>query len=194
MASANWTWQAVFSSLNQWGLTDVLLPFLLIFTVLFAVLQKTRILGKGSKKYNVVVSFVMAFMFVMPHVLGEKVLGYDPVALLNSVLPTASVVVVAFVLLLLFIGVFAAGEFHGAKGLIGWFAGISFLVLFYIFGAAAGWWYGWSWLSGLLGGSDTIAVIVMLVVFGIIIAYITGEEKESSFFKDYMESADKMFK
>ncbi len=196
MVSANWTWQSVFYSLNQWGLSDILLPFLLIFTIIFAVLQKTKILGKESKKYNIIVSFVMAFMFVMPHVLHQEILGYDPVALINSVLPTVSVLVVAVVLLLILVGVFAYGEYQGARGFFGFIVIVSIIVLVYVFGAAAGWWYGWNWLNNLLGGSDTIAILVMLIVFGIIIAFVTGGEEEGrkTSGDKFMDKFDKLFK
>ena len=40
------------------GAFDVLLPFLLVFTLAFAVLDKSKILGK-MKQLNVVVSFVI---------------------------------------------------------------------------------------------------------------------------------------
>ena len=30
-------------TLDRWGLTDVLLPFLLVFTVVYAILQKAKI-------------------------------------------------------------------------------------------------------------------------------------------------------
>ena len=45
-------------TMESWGLTDVMLPFLLIFTIMFAVLQKTRILGEEKRQINMVVSLV----------------------------------------------------------------------------------------------------------------------------------------
>ena len=41
-------------TLESWGLTDVLLPFLLVFTIIFAILQKSNILGEGKKNFNVI--------------------------------------------------------------------------------------------------------------------------------------------
>jgi len=53
MASTNFGNLA--ESLERIGFVDVLLPFLLIFTVIFAVLEKTKILGDGKleKKFNI---------------------------------------------------------------------------------------------------------------------------------------------
>ena len=54
------------------GIYDVVLPFLLVFTIVFAILEKTRVLGTEDiegKKYtkknlNAIVSFVVAFLVV----------------------------------------------------------------------------------------------------------------------------------
>lgn len=50
--------------LSGLGLLSVVIPFMLAFTVVFALLQKTRILGKESLRYNSVVALVFGFLFV----------------------------------------------------------------------------------------------------------------------------------
>ncbi|MEM2916047.1 MAG: hypothetical protein QXT19_01695 [Candidatus Woesearchaeota archaeon] len=57
-------------AMEQIGLTDVILPFILVFTVVFAVLQKSKVLGtdaKGKPKanYNAMVAFVLAFFVLV---------------------------------------------------------------------------------------------------------------------------------
>ncbi len=57
-------------AMEQIGLTDVILPFILVFTVVFAVLQRSRVLGtdaKGNPKanYNAMVAFVLAFFVLV---------------------------------------------------------------------------------------------------------------------------------
>ena len=37
---------------ESWGLTDVMLPFLLIFVTFFAILTKARIFGEKKKIYS----------------------------------------------------------------------------------------------------------------------------------------------
>jgi len=54
---------------EKFGFYDVVLPFLLIFTIVFAILEKTRVLGitdKGKPKANInsMVAFVIAMFFV----------------------------------------------------------------------------------------------------------------------------------
>lgn len=44
--------------------TDVILPFVLVFVVLFAVLQKTQVLGKDKSQIDAMVSFIAAILFI----------------------------------------------------------------------------------------------------------------------------------
>ncbi len=43
---------------------DLILPFILIFVLIFAILQKTKLLGEGVQQINAVVAFVIAGIFV----------------------------------------------------------------------------------------------------------------------------------
>ena len=45
MASNAYNLEEFVRILDSWGLTDVMLPFLLIFVVIFALMAKTRVLG-----------------------------------------------------------------------------------------------------------------------------------------------------
>lgn len=52
--------------LEQIGFTEVVLPFVIVFTVVFAVLQRSKVLGVDSKgnpkaNYNAMVAFVIGF-------------------------------------------------------------------------------------------------------------------------------------
>ena len=53
---------------QDFGLFDIVLPFLLIFAVVFAILEKTMILGsedgKPKRNINSIVSFVIALLVV----------------------------------------------------------------------------------------------------------------------------------
>jgi len=168
--------QDFISVAEGWGLTDVLLPFLLIFTIMFAMLQKTKVLGDGKKNYNIAVALVFALLVVIPHVTHSYPAGTDIVLMLNSALPSVSVVVVAIVMLLILIGIFG-GEAQWKGPVAGWVAIICFAIILIIFGTAAGWWLDWSWFTNLFG-QDTIALIVILLVFGIVIAFITTDDKK----------------
>jgi len=61
----------------------------------------------------------------------------------------------------------------------GWITLISFVIIVLIFGGSAGWWSGQfgSTLENFFG-TEGVAVFIMLLTFGIIIAWITSESKE----------------
>ena len=165
--------------MESWGLTDVLLPFTLIFTIMFAILQKTRVFGEEKKNINMVVALVFGLLVVIPHVTNTYPAGMDIVVVLNSALPSVSIVVVAAIMLLVLIGIFGKEAVILGMALPGWITFISFFIIIFIFGNAAGWWGGrWGrWMEDFFG-QDAIAIIIMLLVFGIIIAFITGESGE----------------
>jgi len=50
--------------LQHWIFTKFLLPFLLIWVIVFAILEKTNILGEGKHQINAIVSLVMGLIFV----------------------------------------------------------------------------------------------------------------------------------
>lgn len=45
-------------------LTRFILPFLLVFFIVFALLEKTKIFGEGKKQINALISFVIGLIFV----------------------------------------------------------------------------------------------------------------------------------
>lgn len=171
------TYVEFFELMESYGLTDALLPFLLIFTIVFAVLQKTRILGEGKKNFNVIVSLVLALTTVIPHVTNSYPSGYDIVEIMNTALPQISLIAVAAIMLMLLVGLFGAENRWMGGALSGWMAIISFIFVVVIFGGAAGWWvdlteffYWWD--------ADTTALMVIILVFGIIIWYVTKPESK----------------
>ena len=106
MASRAYQLEEFVEIVNSWGLTDVMLPFLLIFVIFFAILAKARILGEDKKKLNLVVALVIAALFVIPHVTNSYPSNFDPVEIINEALPNISIVIVAALGALLMIGAF----------------------------------------------------------------------------------------
>jgi len=156
--------------LESWGIADVLLPFLLIFTIVFAVLQKTKILG-DRKNFNVIIALVVGLAVVIPHVAGGYPPEADVVDLINIIIPQISLVAVALIMLLLLTGIFAPTWV--SKSISGVLAIISIIAVFVIFGGALDWWES-GWLYNTFG-EETISLIVVILVFGIIIWFITRE-------------------
>ena len=179
MVNQNFRLDNFFRTLDNWGLTDILLPFLLVFVIIFAILQKTKILGEDKKNLSVVVALVVGLLVVVPHILGKFPTNTDPVIIINNALPQVSLVLVAIVFLLVMIGVFGQDQVMLGVSMPGWIALISFLIIFAIFGSAAGWWSsGFSQGIDDVFGSDSIAIFIMLLMFGLIIAWVTSDSKE----------------
>ena len=174
-------------SLERVGFVDVLLPFLLVFTIIFAILEKTKILGEGKRNMNVGIALIFALIVVIPHVTGNFPAGYDPVQIINAALPSVSLVIIAIISLMILVGVFAHDRLLWGMTAPGWIGLVSIVIIAFIFGSAAGWWQvGFlDWLDSIFG-SDVIAVIIMILVFGIIIAFVTGggeAEKKGGYFE-----------
>ena len=166
-------------TLERWGLTDVLLPFLLIFVIVYAVLQKTKILGETKKNLNVVVAVIVGLLVVIPHVTGGFPPNADPVEIMNEALPQISIVLVAIIFLLLMIGVFGQDYVFLGVTMPGWITLVSLIIIVLIFGGAAGWWdSGFGTTLENFFGTEGVAIFIMLLVFGIIIAWITSDSKE----------------
>lgn len=173
--------------LESIGLTDVILPFILIFTVVFAILQKAKIFGSESKKYNIVFALVVSLLVVIPHVTGRYPPGADVVDIINQAIPGVSVLIIAVIMFLVLAGIF----FEPKGG--GWVSALVLLLsigaVTWIFGKAAGWWQNAPfWLND----PDIQALVVIILVFGIIIWFITSEPSEKSWMdriKEFTESA-----
>lgn len=175
---------------ETYGVMDFLLPFILVFTIVFAVMQKMKILG-DKKNVNVVISLVLALLFVVPHIMGTYPLGYDPVQILNETLPSISLVAVAAIMLLLLMGIFGARWAETALPFVA-FAALAFVI--YIFGAALRLWVApsdvfWWWTT------ETTELIIIILVFGLIVWFITKEPKtegEKTAFGRLMEGLGKL--
>ncbi|MBN2111483.1 hypothetical protein JW707_00120 [Candidatus Woesearchaeota archaeon] len=179
--------QSALYYLENIGLTDVILPFVLVFTVIFAILQKAKIFGAESKKYNVIFSLVVSLLVVIPHVTGQYPAGADVVDIINQSIPAVSVLVIAVIMFLVLAGIF----FEPKGG--GWVSGLvlllSIIAVTWIFGKAAGWWYN---MPFWLNDPDVQALVVIILVFGIIIWFVTSESTGEGLgdkFKKFVDSA-----
>ena len=95
-------------TLERWGVSDILLPFLLIFAIVFAILEMTKIFGADKKNINVIVSLVMGLSIIFPHLTGSYPPTRDVVDIINRALPGVSLLLVAIVSLLIVLGMIGA--------------------------------------------------------------------------------------
>ena len=97
--------------LKDFGFFDVILPFLLVFTIVFAVLEKTMILGKekvsGEDKPKKNIDAMVAFSIALFVVAASNI-----VAVLQQSLPMVTLVLIVIISFMLLMGSFmGAGEF-----------------------------------------------------------------------------------
>ena len=90
------------------GVYDIFLPFLLIFSIVFAILEKTSILGKDKTNINVIVSVVIGLLLVVQRGIVE---------IINLFLPRVSLIIVVILVVLLLIAMVVGKEFTGLKGI-----------------------------------------------------------------------------
>ncbi len=171
------------------GLFDVVLPFLLVFTIVFAILEKTKVLGteeiegkKFTKKnLNAIASFVIAFLVIASSELVE---------IITKVSSNAVVVLFLSVLFLLLVGSFyKEGETVYLEG--GW--KVTFMII--VFGAIIAIFLdaiktsdGKTWLQALTdfsggsggGGSELIGSVILLVIIVAFIAYAVREPAKAA--------------
>lgn len=165
-------------TLESYGVSDVLLPFILIFTVVFAVMQKTKLLGDGRKNYNVIIALVMALAVVIPHTLNRYPRNGDVVEIINKFLPNVSMLLIVILMVMIMLGLFGVNFNLAGKTMGGWFTLLSIILVVIIFGNAAGWaFFQWNWIARM--DSDVKNLIVIILVFGIIITFITSEPRDA---------------
>jgi len=179
----SWNFQSFVTWLNSMGLLDIILPFLLIFTLIFAVLENTKIFGENKKHIHTILGIIIGLVVVLPHTIGGyQTIGFDPVTIINGALPAIAVVIVAVIMLLILIGVWGGRAKWTAGSLATWIFVLSLIVVIWAFGAAAGRLPGWDWLMANVG-EEVVSFAIIVIVFALIIAFITakdeGKEKAS---------------
>ncbi len=178
MAAQAFQFEGFIRALERWGVQEMLV-FLLIFVIIYAVLQKTRILGEGKKNLNVIVALVVGALVIIPHITGRFPANADPVVIIMDSLPQVSLVIVAIIFLLILIGVFGQEQVFLGLTMPGWITVISLIIIPLVFGGAAGWWSnGVGQTLEDFFGTEGVAIFIMLVVFGLIIAWVTSDSKE----------------
>ena len=87
--------------LQHWIFTRFLFPFLLVWFIVFAILEKTKLLGEGKKQIDAIVAGVIALIFVG--------VAYPVLVVNNLILFLTIGIIVVFVGLLLW-GFLSGGE------------------------------------------------------------------------------------
>ncbi len=125
--------RTLFTTLQGWGFQDFILPTILIFAIIFAILQKVAIfkikktvagaeVEIGDRKINGILALAIALLIVIPHTIGYYPPDVDPIRIINTFLPNTMILLVAIVLSMLLIGLVAKEKppqpIHFIMGLI----------------------------------------------------------------------------
>jgi uncharacterized membrane protein YhdT len=162
-------------SLARMGVWDVILPFMLIFTIVYATLTATLYTDKKQQKFAVIIALVIGFGVVIPHSIGAYPPGADVVDIINTALPNVALIAVGIIGLLILLGMFGITLNLNGAPFLTIIVGLAALAIIYVFGSAGGVrWRIPRWLS-FLNDSDTQALLIVVVVFYILVKLITKD-------------------
>ena len=155
---------------------ETVLPLLLVFTVVFAILEKTKIFGDGKRQIDAIVALVVGLIFVA---FGRAT---DIVVRMIPVLGVALVVILIFMILLG--SVYGEGQFNipgWLKVVVGILIGILVIATVLILTG------GLDYIIGFIYGDNSgllINGVLILVIIGAIAAVIFGGRGSSSGHKE----------
>lgn len=145
---------------------DIILPFLLIFAVTFAILQKIKLFGVDdkSRKIDMIISLIIAFFLVMQQEL---------VAVIQGFLPRVSMLILVLLMILLVVGIFAGGAEWGGS-ISGLAVIVAIVGVLWAIGASLKW--NVPFLD--LFTEQDVAVIIVIGIFVLVIWLIVKEPRE----------------
>ena len=174
---------------QQLGVYDVLLPFILVFTIMFAILERSQLFGvektkSGTytkKNLNSMVSFVIAFMVIASSKLVETI---------TKVSSEIVVLLLLIVFFLMLVGTFRTHKeieegklLYEKPWMIGFMIVISVVIVFIFLDAIVAedgrTWLEifWDWLSQFYTNS-AVAAIVLIIAVILFMVWITREPSE----------------
>ncbi|NCO11322.1 hypothetical protein CO038_03015 [Candidatus Pacearchaeota archaeon CG_4_9_14_0_2_um_filter_39_13] len=149
---------------------ELVLPFLLVFVVMFAILQKTKIFGDGKRQIDAIIALVIGLIVVA---FGNAV------GIIVSLMPFLAVTAVIILVFMILYGmVYKEGEFemsHGLKIAFGILIGIGLLIAV-LFTTGAWDYILENWVYGS-GGDIFINIVFFVVIIGAVAAVFWGGGK-----------------
>lgn len=160
--------RGVIEFLGDLGIYDIILPFLLVFTIVFAILEKTKILGiekiEGKdytkKNINAMVAFIVAFLVIASTQL---------VSVINQVMANVVLLLILGVCFLLLVGVFFGDKEFTLKDYPGW---VKFFMFAMFIGIVLIFLHALDWLKYILAifvywdAEWAGAILFLLVIVG----------------------------
>lgn len=154
--------------------TELVLPFLLVFTLIFAILDKTKVLGDGKRQINAIIGFVVGLMLIAFPQARDLVV---------NLMPLLAVLAVIFLVFMILYAFASVGEEKveipsGLKWVMVGIFSLAIVIGLIIFSGA------WDTLNNYMGGGGkgvVMNVFFVIVVIGGIVAVVAsgkGEQKD----------------
>jgi hypothetical protein len=164
----------VFQYLYDWGLIDALLPFLLIFVLVFAVLQRVALFknaqSQPDRRINGVLALIIGAMVVVPHIIGLYPETSDPIFIINSFLPHTAVLLIAILCVVLLLGMAGGTIPNLLLWAIALFA-VGLLVFVILMAMIPGYWPTFDFLRD----PAIQALLIILLVLGLVGYFVIRE-------------------
>ena len=177
--------------LEKLGVYEIILPFLLVFTIVYAVFERTRVFGTeeidgvkyGKKSLNAMVAFVTAFLVIASSQL---------VSIINESLSKIVLLILMIICFLVLIGTF----FSESEEVIlegGWrifFMVVMLIGVILVFLSSVRNESGVSWLSNIINylklnfSSTGVSALILIIVIVVFMAYIVKDPKPATKKKD----------
>lgn len=153
--------------------TEMLLPFLLVFVLMFAILQKTKVLGDGKTQIDAIVAFVLGILLIV---------APTPRGIIVNIMPWLAVGVAVILIFMLLYG-FVAGDLSkmpkGLKITFGVLAGFFTIAVVLVVTGLGEMIFGWFDSKS----SKTIfanVLMIVAVVAAVVVATMSGKKKSGS--------------
>ncbi|MDP2907493.1 MAG: hypothetical protein Q8O03_06135 [Nanoarchaeota archaeon] len=162
--------------LKEFGFYEVVLPFLLVFTIVYAVLQKTKIFGskEPTKNINAMIAFVIALFFVATTNLVEGTTEF---------LPNVVVLLITLMSFMMLVGFFYTDKEFSFENHKFWKV---FLTIIFFIGIVLLSWHAfaptafeWFWVGNTKFWSSTagVTIIFVAIMIGTILFVTLGGKK-----------------
>lgn len=190
----------------KYGFYDIILPFMLVFAIVYGILT----FGKDPKKWlltskknvNITIALVISLIFLYPHIMGIQP---DPIGMLLTVIPNVGVLAVGIIMLMTVFGLVLGKGIGGFLKYLLILFSLGFLIYSFIAGAG---FTPFQWLGQyfpIFLDPQMQDLLIILLVFGIIVWFVTGEEPSEEekkkkgtgsqrlgrFFRDLIEDEEK---
>lgn len=167
----------VVTFLDKLGVYETVLPFLLVFTIVFAILEKTRVLGTEKidnkdypkKNLNAMLAFVIAFLVIASTTL---------VRVINEVMANVVLLIILVISFLMLVGIFLGTSETTLEKYPGWmkfFMVVLFIAIVAILLQALGWLELIIEIFAISPTTDWAATIVLLIIVIAVMIYVTRD-------------------